>query len=35
MNDGVSAFHQAAIMGFTGLVVALVLLVLFFVFAGL
>ncbi len=35
MNAGVSPFHQAAILGFTGLVVAFVLLALLSVFFGL
>ena len=35
MNAGVSPFHQAAILGFTGLVVVLVFAALLFVFLGL
>ena len=35
MNAGVSPFHQAAVIGFTVLVVALVLAALLFVFLGL
>ena len=35
MNAGVSPFHQAAVLGFTGPVVVLVLAALLFVFLGL